>query len=349
MKTAERDMNAYYREPPYGLRTNGMQWLQRQVAKKAATLPFDFSTIVQWETFKGEMRRKLPAVCGLPAFPEMKESFIRGRSRVDEDVLVERVDIYVDEDYAIPAFAFYRESTEKIPALLWNPGWPQDKWDAAYQKFAVRMAKQGMLVLIVDHIPFGETAFNGTDVLQRTTLAMSLCNLIGVSQFMLRVAECMRAGEYLRSRPDVDASRVAISGLCQGGMDTWFTAALDDGFCCAAPICSASTYAVHMTEMASYITNADTSPFPFGVLNVCDVEHLHAAVAPRPLLVRGNLPDNWWPVSGFDSIETFCRKIYGLYGALDQMDFRYEVNEHNLTNQFAQALEQFLITNLLKK
>jgi hypothetical protein len=27
--------------------------------------------------------------------------------------------------------------------------------------------------------------------------------------------------------------------------------------------------------------------------------------APRPLLVRSNLPDDWWPISGFDDIESF--------------------------------------------
>jgi len=346
MKTTERNMNEYYKNLPYGIRTNGIQWLQKQVAKKAALLPFDFSTKEEWESFKSMMRKKIPSVCGLPVFPALRDSFIRGRSRVDENVIVERVDIYVDEDYAIPVFIFYCENSGRMPALLWNPGWPQDKWDPAYERFAIRMAKKGIMTLIIDHIPFGETASLDMDTLKRTTLAMSLCSLTGISQFMLRVAECMRAGEYLRSRSDVVAGKVAIAGLCQGGMDTWFTAALDDSFCCAAPFCSASTYAIHMTERASYKISGDSSPFPHGILNVCDVEHLHAAIAPRPLLVRSNLPDNWWPVSGFDSIETLCRKIYAFYNAEDKMDFKYEVNEHNLTNQFADALDQFLMDNL---
>ena len=32
-------------------------------------------------------------------------------------------------------------------------------------------------------------------------------------------------------------------------------------------------------------------------------------------MVRANLPDNWWPVSGFDSVESLTRKVYRLYGA----------------------------------
>ena len=229
-----------------------------------------------------------------------------------------------------------------MPALVWNPGWPQDKWDKAYQEFAVRMAVQGFVVLILDHAPFGETT-PFEDKSQRGMVhVMSMGHLLGISQLALRAAETIRVGEYMRSRPDVDATRVAVAGLCQGGMDTWLAGALDDRFCAAAPICAESTFSIHMSEMASYFANADASPFPFGILKVCDVEHLHAAIAPRPLLVRANLPDQWWPVSGFDAVESFTRQIYRLYDAEDRIDFRAEVHEHNLTGPFADALEAFL-------
>ena len=45
-----------------------------------------------------------------------------------------------------------------MPAVVWNPGWPEDKWKPAYQAFAVRMARQGYIVLIPDQAPFGETS-----------------------------------------------------------------------------------------------------------------------------------------------------------------------------------------------
>ena len=178
------------------------------------------------------------------------------------------------------------------------------------------------------------------------TLVMGMGNLLGVSQLALRAAETMRAGEYLRARPDIDPQRVAVAGLCQGGQDSWLSAALDERFCAAAPICSESTFAVHSAEMASYFANADSSPYPFGILKVCDIEHLHAAIAPRPLLVRANLPDQWWPISGFDDVETLTRKVYRLYNAEDRLDFCAEVHEHNLTGPFADALEAFLLKYL---
>ena len=342
---AGKDLNKFFSDEPPGSRTNSVRWLQKKVMEKKRQLPHEFKTLADWEAFRAKMREELPRVIGIPQFPPLKESFVRGRVQLGDDVVLERVDIYVDEDYAIPSFVFSpaKRSKKPMPGRVWNPGWPQDKWDSSYQRFAVRMARHGYVVVIMDHAPFGETSSPSGKEGPNMTLVMSMGHVIGVSQLALRAAEAMRCGEYLRARPDVDEKRTALSGLCQGGMDTWLAGAVDERFCATAPICSASTMAAHFAEMASYCVNADTSPFPFGILNVCDVEHLHAAVAPRPLLVRANLPDNWWPVSGLDDIEGLTRQVYRLYGAEDKVDFRAEVHEHNLTGPFADALEAFLL------
>jgi dienelactone hydrolase len=342
---AQKDLSRHFAGEPPGERTNAVRWLQKQVMRRSLELPRAFASVEAWEEYRESLRRELPRVIGIPLFPPLQKSALRGRIRVGHDALCERVDVYVDEDYAIPAFVFGPAGPRRapLPALVWNPGWPQDKWDRAYQAFAVRMAQQGFVVLIPDHAPFGETTAFENKGDRGMTIVMGMGDVLGISQLGLRAAETMRCGEYLRARPDVDPARVAVAGLCQGGQDTWLSAALDSRFCAAAPFCAETTFTVHMAEMASYFANADSSPFPFGILNVCDVEHLHAAIAPRPLLVRSNLPDQWWPVSGFDDVESFTRRIYRLYDAEDRVDFRAEVHEHNLTGPFADALERFLL------
>jgi dienelactone hydrolase len=343
-----KDLSSFYRDEPPGERTNAVRWLQKRVMRQALSLPRCFTTLAEWEAFRGRLRRDLPGVIGLPAFPPMGEPTVRARIRVGEDAIVERVDVDVDGDYAIPCFVFRprEQGAARMPGLVWNPGWPQDKWDRSYQEFALRMVRQGFVVLILDHAPFGETSPFENKAVRGMDTVMGLGHMLGISQLALRAAETIRAGEYIRARSDVDPQRVALSGLCQGGQDTWLVGALDERFCAVAPICSESTFATHATEMASYMMNADSSPFPFGILKVCDVEHLHAAIAPRPLLVRANLPDNWWPVSGFDQVESLTRAVYRLYGAEERVDFRAEVHEHNLTGPFADALEAFLLRYL---
>ena len=347
---AAKDLASFFKDEPPGQKTNAVRWLQKKVMAQSLKLPREFPTRQDWEAFRAHLRAELPAVIGIPQFPPLKESLVRARLRVGADALCERVDIYVDEDYAIPAFVFspYRPPASPMPGLVWNPGWPEDKWKPAYQEFALRMTRHGFVVLVLDHAPFGETSPFAPGDKMRTgmTVTMGTGDLLGISQLALRAAETMRAGEYLRARPDVDASRVAVAGLCQGGQDTSLVAALDERFCAAAPFCSETTFAVHTAEMNSYFAHSDASPYPFGMLKVCDIDHLHAAIAPRPLLVRSNLPDQWWPVSGFDDVETLTRKVYRLYDAEDRVDFRAEVHEHNLTGPFADALEEFLLREL---
>lgn len=337
--------NTHTEEEPLGLRSNAVRWLQKQIQEKAILLPRDFANLKAWETYRAHLRSALPARIGLPVFPPLGQSCIRARFMVGEDVVCERVDVSVDRDYAIPALVFSPTAcTAQIPALVWSPGWGESKWRQPYQSFAVRMARQGMVVLLLDHAPFGETTpYQAQDKdSYGMTVVMSLCAALGISQLGLRAAETMRCGEYLRSLPEVDPNRVAVAGLCQGGMDTWLAAALDERFCAAAPICSASTFQTNGVELSSYHALSDSSPYPFGILDICDVDHLHAAIAPRPLMVRANLPDHWWPVSGLGKIEQMTRSIYRLYEAEDRLDIRAEVHEHNLTGPFADSLEAFL-------
>jgi hypothetical protein len=347
----DKDLRKFFSGEPPGERTNAIRWLQKKVMARALALPRDFPSRAQWEAFKTRMRSELPKRIGIPVFPPLGESVVRGRVRVGADVLCERVDVHVDEDYAIPSFLYLPGAATPPQAttppgaagLVWNCGWPQDKFDKSVQLMAVRLARAGFTVLTFDHAPFGETTPPMDRMRTAMTLVMGMGQVLGISQLALRAAETMRCGEYLRSRPEVDPARVALAGLCQGGQDTWLAGALDDRFCALAPFASESTFAIHFAEMASYQANGDSSPFPFGVLDVCDIEHLHAAIAPRPLMVRANLPDNWWPISGFDSVESLTRKVYRLYDAEDRVDFRAEVHDHDITGPFLDALEAFLL------
>ena len=127
------------------------------------------------------------------------------------------------------------------------------------------------------------------------------------------------------------------------GQDSRLSAALDAS-CAAAPLCAETTFAIHQVEMASYFARRGTPRPSRWYSRLREYQHLHAAIAPRPLLVRANPPDQWWPVSGFGEVETFTRRIDWAYGAEDRVDFRAEVHEHNLTGPFADALERFLLT-----
>ena len=109
---------------------------------------------------------------------------VRGRIRVDENVACERVDIAVDEDYGIPSFVYspLQHPDQRMPGLVWNGGWPQDKWDKSIQRMAVRMARRGFVVVTFDHAPFGETTPPMDRVRAGMTLVMGMGHVLGWSQ-----------------------------------------------------------------------------------------------------------------------------------------------------------------------
>jgi len=328
------------------LTNDAIRWLANQVARASARLPREFTDRRSWEEWRDRMRTDLARVIGLPKLSVTGTPCKRSDIQVSTTARLERVDVPVADDYAIPLFVFRPASPSKArcPGLLLAPGFGQNKWDTGFQKLALRMAGKGFVTAILDHAPFGETSHNHMPAVM--TQVMGIGNLLGISQLGLRAAEAICVGEYLRARADVDPDRVAISGLCQGGMTTWMAGGLDDRFAAVAPVASATTFTSWAVEMSRYWALSDTSPYPFGMIQVCDTEHLHAAVAPRPLLVQANLPDSWWPVSGFQTIESFTRHVYRLYDAEDRCEFVGEVHEHAITGPFADRLESFLLQYL---
>jgi len=237
MSECNPDLISWWDGEPLGQRNNAIRWMQKLVQKKTRLLPRQFDTLESWEGFRQHIRKELPTRIGIPPLPRMQPGEVRARVQVSQDILCERVDVYFDDDYAIPTLCFKPlNASDRCPALVWSPGWLHTKWIRSYQDFAMRMARQGFIVLILDHAPFGETSqyeLNDKGSYGMIVL-MSLGDMLGISQLALRAAETMRCGEYLRCRTDVDPNRVAVAGLCQGGMDTWLSAALDDTFCAAA-------------------------------------------------------------------------------------------------------------------
>ena len=195
---ADLDMRDILQGEPPGQRCSAIRWLQKKVMAAARRLPYEFSSRAEWETFKAQMRRDLRRTIGVPEFPPLRDSGVRARIRVGDAALCERVDVYVDEDYAIPAFGSRPPSPGRgaaprscgIPAGRRRSGIrPATNWGSAWRS-------KGFTVLIFDHAPFGETSLIQAAPSHGMTVVMGMGHVLGISQLALR-GETMRCGEYL--------------------------------------------------------------------------------------------------------------------------------------------------------
>lgn len=100
---------------------------------------------------------------------------------------------------------------------------------------------------------------------------------VGRSMPGLDVADALAAVEYLRTREDVAADRIAIAGAGQGGMTALFAAALDPRIRAAAV---ADYFGPHAGELGEPIDRRLS-----GQAICCGDAELAALIAPRPLVI----------------------------------------------------------------
>ncbi|MBR4223163.1 MAG: prolyl oligopeptidase family serine peptidase, partial [Victivallales bacterium] len=141
--------------------------------------------------------------------------------------------------------------TEAAPAVLGACGHSGlGKACEAYQKYAIRLAKNGFVVLIYDPVHQGERdQYVNLDYLgagaglcaAHNVMAKQL-ELVGESMPAWRMWDGIRALDYLLTRPEVDPSRVGITGNSGGGTLTEWIWANEPRLAFAAPSCHVTTF-----------------------------------------------------------------------------------------------------------
>jgi dienelactone hydrolase len=176
----------------------------------------------------------------------------------------------------------YRPEPAKgpYPAMLSVHGhWAWARMDPHVQPRCIGLARLGYVVLCVDAFGAGERAIEpGPGTYHGALIGASLWP-IGTPLLGLQVYDNRRAVDYLISRPEVDRSKLAVTGASGGGNQTLYAGATDDRFAAVIPVCGVGTYESYLGTAccvcevnvagAAYATTGD----------------LLAMIAPRALLV----------------------------------------------------------------
>ncbi len=323
-----------------------LTYLQKKVAEQISKLPEDFNDLEKWKPFRKELIDKLKETLEIPQTSvPMHSKFISSSPVSADGITFERVDFNFEGEFYVPSF-IYRPSEvkEKFPAVIISPGWSTDKFTDTYNDIAFQLARKGFLALILDHAPCGErrdSPYPPPHPSQSITNIEGTAMLLGISYMGTRVRDNMRAVDYLCSREDVDNEKIGITGLCEGGMDTWYSAAIDERMKVVAPLCSCTTYEAWILEYSNYGVLGDTTQSVYGMLKFADMQHIFAAIAPRPLLIQNNIKDNWWPISGYNQVIELCRKIFSLYKASEKFEAYLENASHAYHPIFSQRIVEW--------
>jgi cephalosporin-C deacetylase-like acetyl esterase len=231
---------------------------------------------------------------------------------------VEKVIYESRPNHHVTANLYLPDGKGPFPGVLLPCGHSDNgKAAEAYQRAAISMAQNGMVVLCYDPIGQGERRQLLDDKLkpgikgstnEHTEVGIGAL-LVGQSCAGYRIWDGIRSIDYLASRPEVDASKLGCTGNSGGGTLTAYLMALDERIACAAPSC----YITSLERLIATIGPQDaeqniTGQIAFGM------EHADYLTmrAPRPTLMCVAIQD-FFDIGG---ARTSFREASLLYGKL---------------------------------
>jgi len=175
--------------------------------------------------------------------------------------------------------------------------------------YAGVLADLGYNVLCIDAWAFGDRAMRSESAIFKEMLWR------GQVLWGMMVYDSLRAVDYLCSRTDVDASRIATLGMSMGSTMAWWLAALDERIKVCVDICCLTDFEA-LIESGGLDRHGIYYYVP-SLLKHFTAAKINALIAPRPHLALAGDQDPLTPSAGLDRIDQHLRQVYAGLGAAD--------------------------------
>ena len=322
----------------------------------------DIHSADDWNAKKGEYRRQLLDMLGLDPLPERTElqPVITGKTE-HEEFTVERLHfqsrpgLYVTGDLYVPKLASGglqppggtatdSKSTggltpparqdARLPAILYVCGHGGVKKDGVsfgnkvhYQHHGGWFARNGYVCLVIDSLQLGEieAIHHGTHLYGRWWWLSRGYTPAGVEAW-----NCVRALDYLQSRPEVDGDKLGVTGRSGGGAYSWWIAAIDERIKAAVPTAGITDLQNHVVD--GVVEGHCDCMFCLNTYR-WDYPLVAALVAPRALLISNTDRDGIFPLDGVYRTYSKVRRLYELLGKPNDLALQITAGGHADTQE----------------
>jgi hypothetical protein len=311
----------------------GAYYTEQQGAEKLSSLGARMTTAAAWKAHADSIRTNMRRGMGLERWPEKTPLNPKYRNKkVFDGYLVESVafesfpGMFVTGNLYRP---IGKQKEKSLAAMLCPHGHASDPKNAgrlteAAQIRSAVLARMGAVVFALDMIGYGES--DQLPHKTEQTLALQTWNSI-------------RAIDFLLSFPEVDPSRVGVTGESGGGTQTFVLTALDDRVKASVPVVMVSAHFFGGCACESGM------PIHRNGNTVYSNVEIACLAAPRPMLLVSDGKD--W-TSNTPNVEyPFAKKIYTLMGAESMIENVHLKDEgHDYGASKRQAAYAFLAKHL---
>jgi len=281
----------------------------------------DIHEVADLENGRPVRRQQLQEMLGLDPMPPRSDLKATITGTLEQpDFTVEKLHfqsmpgLYVTGNLYVP-----KNLQAPAPTVLYLCGHAKVKIDGVsygnkthYQHWGSWFARNGYVCLILDSVQLGEIE----GIHSAFQKGQWWWNSRGYSAAGAEAWNCIRALDYLETRPEVDRTRIGVTGRSGGGSYSWTIAALDDRIKVACPTAG-------MTDMQNHVVDGCIEGHCGCMFTVntyrWDYPQIAALVAPRPLLICNTDKDTIFPLDGVSRLHEKIRGIYELYNAPEKL------------------------------
>lgn len=299
-------------------------WLAAMPAVPALRVPASHEA---WQLERREIRTRLWQLLGdLPPRPATPR--VETLKREDRGgFIVERFRFDNGAGAVVPGVLLLPKGVAgKAPAILYCH-WHGGEYDKGKIELFERahtpeepgpaLARRGFAVLAIDAYCFGERNGQGPGSNEKGgagELTASKYNLwLGRTLWGMMLRDDLMALDYLASRPEVEASRIGVTGISMGATRTWWLMALDDRLRAGVAVACLTRYQNLIAHEG--LRYHGIYYYVPGMLRHFDTETVIALAAPRPLLCLNGDRDEGSPVDGIREIEQRAAPAWRVEGS----------------------------------
>ncbi|MFQ3649635.1 MAG: CocE/NonD family hydrolase, partial [Gemmataceae bacterium] len=274
---------------------------QRALALREKALA-EVRDATEWTKRQLQRRREFLAMMGLDPLPKRTplQATITGtldtpHYRVENLHFQSLPGLYVTANLYRPL-----KVEKPLPAILYLCGHGAQIHDGisygnkvTYQHHGAWFAENGYVCLIVDTLQLGELQglHHGT-----YRLGLWWWQSLGYTPAGIELWNALRAVDYLETRPEVDRTRIGVTGRSGGGATSWWAMAADERLRCAVPVAGLADLLAHVSEgspgrLERGVVGGHCDCMYFVNTQRWDFVQVMALCAPRPVLLGNSDAD----------------------------------------------------------